>query len=389
MGIHSLAGTGGTESYLTTVADHLQRTGHDVTIYSLEDGRTGDLARSLGVRVSIGARELPDEIDVFLAQDAPSALELLDARPEVPQVYNWHSELFDVQVPPQLDGVVKLIVTLHANADRRVRSLAVKPPVVLLNQPVDTVRFKPMAPLSERPRRLLALGNYLRDEPKHKLVAACEQAGIEFRQLGQHGEGVTDRPEEAINAADIVVGKARVAIEGMACGRAVYVYDVFGTDGWVTAESYEQLAASCFAGSTKRIQMSVDELASDLLAYDPAMGPANRDLAMSNHSAMRHAGQLVEAIRGVLDRSAIEPSNDNAFELARLARVSWRHEQHAFDLGYRFNALAAEKHRVDDELQATRAALASATETAKRLTNSLRWRVLTRLLRPLDRLKRK
>src|ERR1035437_2511868 len=109
LGIHSLSGAGGTESYMITIADHLQRAGHDVYVYSAEDGQSGDVARSFGLRVAIGTEELPDAVDTVLAQDGVAALELLESHPGAALIYNWHSELFDLQLPPQIDGEAKLI----------------------------------------------------------------------------------------------------------------------------------------------------------------------------------------------------------------------------------------------------------------------------------------
>ena len=55
-------------------------------------------------------------------------------------------------------------------------------------------------------------------------------------------------PRAAMRAADIVVAKARAALEAMSCGRAVYLYDQFGGDGWVTPDNYPAFEADHFAG---------------------------------------------------------------------------------------------------------------------------------------------
>ncbi|MGH2905615.1 MAG: hypothetical protein ACRDKI_02460 [Solirubrobacterales bacterium] len=365
--IHTLAHSGGTESYMTTVADQLQRAGHDVFIYSAEDGPTGETARGMGIRVVNSVREIPEATDVFLVQDGIAALELLDVRPEVPQVYNWHSELNDVQLPPQIEGVTRLIVTLHANAQRRIASLAVKPPVLRLTQPIDTKRFMSLQPLPNQPRKLLALSNYLRGDRREMLASACATAGIEFRQVGAHGDSVTETPELEINAADIVVGKARVALEAMACGRAVYVFDAFGGDGWITPSTYSEFEASCFAGNARRRHLNVEQLAAEFAEYDPSMGVANRDLVVEHHSAMRHAGELVEAIERVLDEPRVTPPNDNAFELARMARLKWRHEGTAVQLSEEIARLREELHAANTRMSA--------------IEQSKRWRAATRLSR--------
>lgn len=335
LAIQSLEGGGGTESYVTTIGDQLQRAGHDVWVYGAGDGPLGDRARELGLRVATATTALPAELDVLLVQDLPSSLELLGSHPSVPQLYVWHSEFFDVQVPPQLEGAIAGIVTLYESAMRKIDALAVKVPVTKLSQPVDIERFRPRAPLPERPRKALALGNYLSGERLELLKRACDRAGLELRIAGALADGAIARSEDALNGADIVFAKAKVAIEAMACGRAVYVYDVFGTDGWVTSETYPALKDANFAGIDAGAKPTLDALVVDFARYDREMGLVNRDLAVANHSAIKHTGALVRALEAaVAARAGAPPAPplDHAYELSRLARINWRHETRAFQL---------------------------------------------------------
>lgn len=399
IGIHSLAGTGGTESYVTTVGDHLQRSGHDVWVYAAEDGRTGDAARALGLRVTTDRRALPEEIDVALVNDSVVALELLDARSSAPQIYVWHSDIFDVQVPPQLDGVTSRIVTLYAEGRRKAESLAVSAPIVELSHPVDCYRFQPQTPLGREPRAL-TLGNYLGGERKQILERACKRAGIELTSVGAQSEnGVTDRPEDAFNRADIVFAKSKAAVEAMACGRAVFVFDAFGSDGWVTADSYERLAAGCFAGNKGGQTVEVEALVRALGEYDPAMGVVNRDLAVVNHSAIAHAAaiaSLAEEVAAENGRRGEAQRHDVLFELARLARVNWRHESQAFAAGLALQQselargdLAWGLEKATAERDAAKTAAEEADRKLAEIVNSSRWRLLSRLLAPLDKLRRR
>ncbi len=50
LGTHSFRGIGGSETYLLTAAEHLQRLGHDVTIHAVEGGgrqRAADQEKSV------------------------------------------------------------------------------------------------------------------------------------------------------------------------------------------------------------------------------------------------------------------------------------------------------------------------------------------------------
>ena len=393
---HSLDFAGGIESYSTTVADQLQRTGHDVVIYAAEDGFTGTVARRMGLRVATSEAWLPSEVDVVLAQDGAAALEMLEFRPTAPQIFFWHSDLFDLHLPPQLDCVTARIVTLWGGARRKAEALAVSAPIVELAHPIDVERFKPRRPLRDHPRAV-ALGNYLTGERLRILERACELAGIELELWGLHSEnGVTDRPEDAINSADIVFAKAKAAVEAMACGRAVFVFDAFGSDGWVTPDHYARLEASCFAGTGATQPVDEESIASALAAYSPAMGVANRDLAVANHSAIRHVAEVAKLAKEVAaEVDSIPPMRHEALpELARLTRVNWRHESRAFSADARLQQSELKRRDLELALQRSEAERAAALNQANvwerqlsTTVNSRRWRILNALMAPIDLLR--
>ncbi len=124
---YSLAGAGGSETYAVTVADHLQRLGHDVWLHTLEPGRSTDAARALGLRVATAEHELPAQPDVLLVQDGPVAYELAARHPATPQAFVAHSDIFDLQLPPQLPDLVAAAIVLYDRVEQRVRALA-RPP---------------------------------------------------------------------------------------------------------------------------------------------------------------------------------------------------------------------------------------------------------------------
>ncbi|MBI5104235.1 MAG: hypothetical protein HZB46_04485, partial [Solirubrobacterales bacterium] len=314
----TLAHAGGSETYAVTVAEHLQRLGHDVWLHALDHGAMAEHAAALGLRV---VRELPEPVDVLVVQDAAVAAELAAAHPRTPQVFVGHSDLFDFQLPPQLPGVTALAVALYDRVEQRLRGLAEPVEVVRLTQPIDTERFKPTLPLRPRPAVALALGNYLTGERLRVVRDACERAGVRLRHVGKHGEPPTMAPERVLNDADVVFGKARVVHEAMACGRAAYVLDHNGAEGWVTAESYPLLVADNFGGQSRPRPVDAAALAADLEAYDPAMGLVNRDLAVAHHAATKHAADLAAHLARVVPRAA--PVDAPLRELARLVRLNY------------------------------------------------------------------
>lgn len=374
-------------SYVATIADHLQRAGHDVHVWGNTGGATAEKLEAAGIRTLAGKSALPGDIDVFFAQDQPSAFDFLEARPDVPQVFFWHGGLFDINLAPQIPDVTRLLVVLISHQPGRVDSLAVKAPILRLDQPIDLQRFSPEGAISEVPRRAVAIGNYLAGERREVLIEACRRAGIELELFGAREEKMALDPAAVMNGADIVFGKGRVTMEAMACGRAAYVYDSFGCDGWVTGKNFRELMDAGMSGNATAKTADVEQVAADLANYRAAMGEANRDLAAASFNATWHTGALIQALEEQLADELPAPSNDGAFELARLARISWSHESEAFELRTRMG-------RVDAEIAAERAryeaARGEAIEAERRLAavvNSTRWRTLNLLLAPIDRLR--
>ena len=208
------------------------------------------------------------------------------------------------------------------------------------------------------------LGNYVAGDRRDLVVQACAEAGLECEQLGLTSEASTLQPELDLCRADIVIGKARVIVEAMSCGRAAYVFDHNGGDGWVTPERYPLLEADNFGGQAEETATNVARLRRDLAEYTPGMGPPNRDLAVVNHSANKHAQELVSLFRRLAPRH--EPVAAPVREMARLVRLHWMSEARASGLRHEIRQLHAELARVRAE-QERRGFVGRARGLARRL----------------------
>lgn len=393
LGAHVLDWWGGSVTYTLTVARELVRLGHRVTTFSPRVGDPGRVARGWGLEVVDSERALPETCGVVFAQDAWSAYTLGARYPETPVVACIHDDQTDVFFPPQLRGLVSATVAMYDRVAARARALATDVPVVRLAQPVDLRRFTPHGPLVNPPRRALALGNYLRGDRREQLAGVCEQAGLKLRFVGVH-DGSSAAPEHELNTADIVVGKARAIVEAMACGRAAYVYDHNGGDGWITRDTYERHAADNFAGQSTKDVIDVARLRRDLAEYSPEMGVVNRDLAVLHHNAARHAHELVELFRGLAPRTRLAP--DALTELARIAAVQWDTYVRLDAAQYWGSQALAENRRLDEERAvavATAEALTRERDALLRERDALlgtrSYRLAQALARPLDLMRRR
>jgi hypothetical protein len=395
LGMYRLRDPGGTEHYTLVTAEHLQKLGHEVTVFTEEAGPMAELARARGVRVAESEEELPRTVDVVYAQESITTYRLAARYRQAPLVVATHAHDYDLSVPPQLPGLVSAVVVTHDRVGRRAAAFAADAELVRLRQPVDVARFEPRGSLREPPRRLLTLGNYLNGDRARVIDDACSKLGIEVVRVGALHGGVLEA-DRVLNDADIVVGKARVIVEAMACGRAAYVFDTFGSDGWVTPETYARLEPDNFSGQTGSPPVDVQRLRSDLELYRPEMGAANRELAVVNHSASKHAVELVELFERLAPRTT--PQTAPLRELARLVRVQWGIEERALTAAAEARRLRDENQRLHERVLELEPAAASAPElersarkahqAVRDLLAQRRVRLGMALARPLDVLRR-
>jgi|SRR5829696_2333869 len=375
-----LAGMGGMQSYALTIAVALERLGHRVTLYGHELGTAADVALERGLRLCGSPLALPGDVDALIANDAVTALELSERLPAALRLIVAHGPDLEVNRPPHVAGVVDAVVVMNDRVQRRIAQLALAPSrVERLNQPLDLLQFQDVGSLREPPREALLLGNNLVGARRELVERACAELGVACRQVGSYG-APSGTPEDAIAAADVVIGYGRSVLEGMAMGRAAFVFDHVGGDGWVTPDSYPVLEADGFSGMATDATFDRDRLVRELRRYSAEMGPLNRELVRKNHQALVHAEQLVQLLR------ELEPGAPNAAsaveEMARLVRREHDARSQSIAWGRRVQELQAKLH--DAELRA-----ADAEKQLRLVTGSRRWRLACLVGRPLDRLRRR
>ena len=410
------SGFGGTETYALTVAKELHRLGHEAAIYSPLRGAMAEFAREQGVPV-LGSEQLPRSCDLVIASDTATCHELsgryLDAR----IVCVVHSADGMLQAPPQLRDRAHAIVVLNDRVRRAVDARAWHAPVTRLRQPIDLHRYNDLGPCRATSRTALVTTNYVQGMRAKLIEDGCRAAGLQVRWLGATTQP-TPTPEFAIADADLVIGLGRSVLEGMAAGRAAYVYGVLGGDGWVTPERYPAMEADGFAGmSCAEIVIDAERMAADLAEWNAQMGEVNRDLASGHHNAREHAIALIDLARGVDCSPPAEVSLSD--ELAQLVRLQWRSEIRAASamaetirLRASFSDLELEAARAREQCAQLAHANAQLVETAQlrssgfeheaealrtrcmqaeadlaRLRATRRYRLACRLAQPLDGLR--
>lgn len=384
-------GFGGTETYTLTVARQLEALGHDVAIYSPNRGAIAEFAREQGVPV-LGIDALPSACDLVVFGDAATCHDLASRCGDAVRMFVAHSCDHALQFPPQLDGCCDAVVVLNDRVRRAVEARSRHAPVIRLCQPIDTTRFRNLGPPRPRALRALVLSNYLPGLRVELLERACRANQISLSWIGAQAS-TTATPEHAIADVDMLFALGRSALEGMAAGRAVYVYGVVGGDGWVTPDRYPAMESDGFAGLSDREQtIDAARLTADLGRWEQTMGEANRDLVFSKHQAREHAIELVRLARTFGSREPFPGTAAN--ELAYLVR----RERQAYVRGFgalaeagrlrsRLSETEAQLSETEAQLGAARAQIEMLEGSLRELRDTRRYRLAARLARPLDRLR--
>jgi hypothetical protein len=321
----------GTEVYALTVAEQLERLGHDAVLVTWVEGPMSERARARGLRVLAPEAVGPGTADVIVASDAATLLTLAGAVPEAARIMVMHSTEQTAQTPPQLPGACQAVVVMNGRMHRRAEALAVSTRIARLRQPVDLERFR-LLPLPRYPLRRAALfGHIAGGAYPGAFAAACRSASLEPHAIGLQGGAATTEPERALADVDVVLGIGRCVLEGAAARRPVYVAGPAGVDGWLRPDMFAELEEDGFTGQATA--HASDVVATELAAPPPpAEVQAIYEHVTRQHDARLHAQQLVELARELdappgPDRTAYD-------EISRLVRS---------ELGARERADAAER----------------------------------------------
>ena len=312
----NLTGPGGSETYVMTVAEHLVRLGHSVTLLARRVGAVAEAAEALGIPVEQDPDRLPATVDAVLVLDREFALALGSRYPTAARVFIMHN-VDDAYLPPPVPGCIHVTVALNERHAARARATTGAGTVVRLHQPIDMLRFSPRQPIAATPRRVAWLGNYGGFPGAHR-ERLREAWGEELEWVDIGGPQTTMDVPAALAQVDVVVGYGRSILEAMACGRAAYVFEHVGSAGWVTTTNFADMERDGFAGVAVRGPADVAQLRADLADYSSDLGWQARELVRRHHDAREHVTELM----AVLDGIAPQPRRADVQQLEALSSMA-------------------------------------------------------------------
>ena len=269
---HALAELTGSELYVRYLATALLHRGHAPIAFSPRLGEVARDLRSATVPVVDDLAAVAAPLDLIHGQHHLETMSALLHFPGVPAIFVCHGWLPPAEAPPKHPRIRRYVAVDHACRDRLLLENGIPEERlrVLLNF-VDLERFKPRAPLPERPRRALVFSNYAAEQTCLAAArAACAKAGIAVDAVGQRSGQVAARPEDLLGRYDLVFAKGRSALEALTVGCAVVLCDEAGAGPLVTVGGLDRLRSLNFGLRALAEPVTPEVLAREIARYDAA-----------------------------------------------------------------------------------------------------------------------
>ena len=311
---HALRGRTGTEMYVLDVARCLQAMGHMVVAYSTDLGLVAEEIREAGIPVVNDLSKLPFQPDIIHGHHHLETMAALLCLPAVPAVFFCHGAIPWPEMAPVFPRIYRYVAVDRPCFERMVceQGILEEKIVTQLNL-ADLERFQPRPPLPVKPQRALiySAGN----ASQEKIIrAACAGAGIKLETAGNRAHNATGRPEKILPRYDLVFAKARSAIESMAVGCAVIVFDGKGCGPLVTTKNFDQLRPLNFGYRVAIHAITAEFVSSQIELFDAADAAAVSQQIRSEAGMRQTVDNLVRLYREVIDehaRTAVNPAAES------------------------------------------------------------------------------
>lgn len=272
----TLATRTGTEIVTRDLALGLARAGHELCVFTPRPGAVAGEITASGVQVVSRLADVPFRPDIIHGHHHVETILALVHFRSVPAIFVCHDRLIWHDTPPRLNAVRRYVAVDRNCLERLIveGGIPEERTRVILNA-VDLRRFKRRERLPGRPARALVFSNYATEGADlDTLRRACAEAGLEIDFAGARMAAQASRPEEILGDYDLVFAKARCALEALACGCAVILYDWQGLGPMVTSRQVRELRNWNFGMRCLQRKLTPAAIRQEITCYDP--GDAER-----------------------------------------------------------------------------------------------------------------
>jgi glycosyltransferase involved in cell wall biosynthesis len=359
-----LADRTGTEVVTLELARGLARLGHQVAVYTPEAGQSAEALMRDGIAVTSRVEDIPFKPDIIHGHHNLAVAPALARFPDVPALLVSHDVMQAYDRPMLSPQIARFFAVDEINRERVLRETASLERVDLLPNAVDLERFRPRAPLPERPQRMLLVAK--NHEHIVAVRRAARQAGLPLDEIGPAVGRVVEDFHTRLENFDLVFASARAALEAMAVGCAVVVVDGRGLAGLATADQVDAWRSNNFGLSLLTRTPTTEVLLTEIARYDPRDAAVVSARIREVAALSTHLARLEEIYREILENWSCSP-DDVCRHSEAVARflASWLREHLP-----EHKALALQRAAASAELEAQRAIIKSRSGLVRQL-----WRV--------------
>ena len=286
IGCNHLNKFGGSETYTFTLAQELSKQGFEVDVFTRQTGTVSD--KISGFAKIINLKQLVKN-EYSLALISHNTIFVADIKAKT-KVHICHG-IFPFMEQASFRSDVVVCISKEVQDHSKLKGFDCK----LIHNLIDTERFKSTRPISRKLTSILSLCQG--EEANEILSDICKELNINFTAFNKFDKAVWEIENE-INKADLVVSLGRGAMESMACGRSVLVFDSRKytgnySDGLLLQNNFKDLLEHNFSGRKFKYKGTKEFIKNQLLKYNSEQGAINRQLAVKNFSAKNIAKQLL------------------------------------------------------------------------------------------------
>jgi hypothetical protein len=311
----------GTELYVRDLATQLQIRGHEPVVFTQMPGVISDEIRRAGIRVidDLNAAEVPDVIQGHHTMQTIGAVVRF---PEVSALFVCHDAMRWHDNPPKVSSIRRWIGVDANTLERILESGVERSRTDVIQNGVDIDRFLRRDPLPTRPARALVFCNEaVRGRSLSAVRLACRRMGIALDVKGSGVGDSIDRPELVLPGYDLVFAKARCALEAMATGAAVILFDGRHIGALVTRATVSALRLGNFGAWTIAEEPTPRSVQERIADYDSDDASSVTDWIRDQASLSRMVDELERTYRDITTEVWTRDEEADRREIVRL--IGW------------------------------------------------------------------
>ena len=300
-----LDGRTGTEINVRDIALGLYRRGHDVLVFSPILGAFSQDIRKSGISVVNTLRETTFRPEIIHGHHFFPTLVALARYPSAAAVYFVHDWTSEHDKPLKHPRIWRYFYVRSLLRDRLSKENAIaEDKIEFLGNAVDLARFRERTPAVSK---LKSATIFSRERAHTDLLArACRARDIFLEPLGLGGPNPISEPECLLPKYDLVFATGRMALEALASGCAVIIFDRFGLGGLVTPPRLEEFKRVNFAPGVLSEVADFDAVLREIDKFRPEEAANVTARVRKDCGLERYLDRLLQSYEG-----AIQSLSDN------------------------------------------------------------------------------